>query len=197
MRNATYLFQEPQRDFRNSESRWTTIAQISLFYISRHLTGHAIPVYNADNSGHLAKNGPFEISGFGYSNTVCEAGLKGEVFDIPGYDNRFHALRPDITHFDKSIKRTVFIEVKTLKESVRRNIDLYDDLKEYFTQCGWDCRLLYLMSHGHEIKQDWPALCRTQSSVILWEDLFAIMSETPLSFLIGESLERYCQGVGR
>ncbi len=47
----------------------------------------------------------------------------------------------------------------------------------------------------------WPessGICsRTQSSVILWEDLFAIMSETPLSFLIGESLESYCESVRR
>ena len=79
---------------------------------------------------------------------MCEAGLKGEVFDIHGYDNRFHGLKLPITHFDKSSKSTIFIEVKTLRESVRRNIDLYDELKNYFIQCGWNCRLLYLMSHG-------------------------------------------------
>lgn len=199
MQNATYLFEQPERYLKNSESRWTAIAQIALMYFSSNEPGKKLPVYESDKDGYLTKKEKvFQISGFTFLNTVCECGLRKEIFGIQNFDNRFLQVKPDILYRDKDKKRVVFIEVKTLSESVSRNISLYDELCEYLVdKCGWKTDLYYLLSHGHEKKQDWRLLADKGSSIILWEDLFKIVADSPIANLVGHSvnhsLEHYCE----
>lgn len=194
MQNATYLFEQPERYLKNSESRWTAIAQIALMYFSSNEPGKKLPVYESDKDGYLTeKEKSFQISDFTFLNTVCECGLRGEIFDIQeqNFDNRFLQVKPDILYRDKDNKRVVFIEVKTLSESVSRNIGLYDDLCKYLRKCGWKTDLYYLLSHGHEKKQDWRLLATKESNIILWEDLFEMVAGSPIANLVGHSLGDY------
>lgn len=196
MQNATYLFEKPERYLKNSESRWTAIAQIALMYFSSNEPEKVLPVYKSDVDGYLTKKEKvFQISGFTFLNTVCECGLRGEIFDIQeqNFDNRFLQVKPDILYRDKDNKRVVFIEVKTLSESVSRNIGLYDDLCKYLRDCGWETDLYYLLSHGHEKKQDWRLLATKESNIILWEDLFEVVAGSPIANLVGHSLGDYCE----
>lgn len=193
MKNATYLFKNPSRLMKNSESRWTAVAQMSLIYISKNMPETHLPVYTSDNEGYLTKTGDFSISNFTCLNTVCESGLKGEIFGISDFDNRFSNIKPDILHIDKDAKKIILIEVKTLSESVARNAELYHELRNYLINFPWKCELLYLLSHGHEKRMDWPILAGHRSPIILWEDLFKIMAESPIAFVIGDSLIEYCE----
>lgn len=192
MSNATYLFEKPSRLMKNSESRWAAVAQMSLIYISANMPGIRLPVYESDDDGYLTAKGEFLVSGFTYLNTVCENGLTGENFGIQDFDKRFAYIKPDILHIDKKNKKVVLIEVKTLSESVVRNISLYHHLYQYLHSSSWDCNLYYLLSHGHEKKKDWPVLAKQGSSIITWEDLFGVMAQTPLADLIGDCLSEYC-----
>lgn len=192
MDNATYLFQKPSRLMKNSESRWTAVAQMSLIYISLNMSGYRIPVYKSDDEGYLTAEGGFVVSGFDCNNTVCENGLSGDIFGINPFDNRFNGIKPDILHVGSQNKKVILIEVKTLSESVVRNISLYSDLNGFLNSNSWSCELYYLLSHGHETPKDWPALSEHGSNILIWEDLFSVMSKSPISDLIGESLGEYC-----
>lgn len=178
---------------KNSESRWTAAAQMSLIYISKNMPEINLPVYTSDNEGYLTKTGDFSISNFTCLNTVCESGLSGKNFDISDFDNRFANIKPDILHIDMATKKIIMIEVKTLSESVARNAVLYHGLRDYLLNFSWKCDLFYLVSHGHEKRMDWPILEARRSHIILWEDLFKIMAGSPISFVIGDSLFEYCE----
>ena len=86
----------------------------------------------------------------------------------------------------------ILFEVKALSESVLRNLELYDECSKYLRSQSWSCDFYYLLSHGHEKQQDWPALSKKRSRIIIWEDLFRVMAESPISDLIGDSLHEYC-----
>lgn len=193
MKNATFLFEEPSRNFKNSECRWTAIAQICFFYLSSKKLNSALSIYNSDPEGYLTKNGELKISDFNYMNTVCEQRLAGSLFDINDFENQFLHICPDITRLNVMEKKVTFIEVKTLSESVLRNLELYTSFVDYLKSKRWKCTLLYLLSHGHEIQKDWKALSSIKSKIIIWEDLFTIMKDTPLSFLFGDSLHKFCE----
>ena len=194
MKNATYLFEQPERYLKNSESRWTAIAQIALMYLSSNEPKKELTVYKSDEKGNLTKEkNPFPISGFTFLNTVCECGLRKEIFGMENFDNRFLQVKPDILYRDKDDKKVVLIEVKTLSESVERNLTLYHDLRDYLVKCGWKCELYYLLSHGHEKKQDWRLLATKESNIILWEDLFEMVAGSPIANLVGPSLSNYCE----
>lgn len=192
MQNATYLFEQPSRIFKNSESRWTAMAQMCLLYLSRN-NSEQLPVYKSDTDGYLSKEGSLLISGFEFTNTVCEQKLKGEIFEIDSFENKFNHICPDILRVDKKEKQVTIIEIKTLSESVQRNLNLYSDLKKYLSsKPNWKCDLFYLLSHGHEQRNDWPALARINANIILWEDLFSLMKDTPIAYLLGDKLQEYC-----
>jgi hypothetical protein len=194
MQNATYLFERPERYLKNSESRWTAIAQIALMYLSANEPAKELPVYKSCKDGYLNKEKDgFPISGFTFLNTVCECGLRKEIFGIQDFDNQFLHVKPDILYMDKDNKRVVFAEVKTLSESVSRNINLYDNLCTYLRGQGWKTDLYYLLSHGHEKKQDWSRLADKGSNIILWEDLFEVLAGSPIANLVGHSLGDYCE----
>jgi len=152
----------------------------------------SVPVYKSDDEGYLTKKGVLSISGFSCHNTVCESGLRGENFSINNFDKRFVYIRPDILHIDENNRKVMLIEVKALSESVARNIELYQDLYEYLRACSWNCNLYYLLSHGHEEQQDWPLMAKYDSNIIIWEDLFMVMAQTPIANLIGDCLNEYC-----
>lgn len=192
MYNATYLFEKPSRKFKNSESRWTAIAQISLFYLSREKPNQELPIYSSDENGFLSKTGSLLISGFNFSNTVCEQRLKGDVFGIDVFAMKYDSICPDMMKIDHQERQVILFEVKTLSASVSRNVKLYSELADYLRKNKWNCDLFYLLSHGHEKERDWSELSENKSRIIIWEDLFSLMADTPIAYLLGESLKLYC-----
>jgi hypothetical protein len=192
MLNATYLFEKRSRNFKNSESRWTAIAQISLIYMSKHIVDSKLPVYISDKDGFLDQTGLFDVNGFSCDNTVCEQSLTGTIFGINDFDMKYHRIAPDISHLRDNQKKVIMIEVKTLSESVLRNLELYDKFCQYLRSHLWSCDFYYLLSHGHEKQKDWSALSKKRSNIIVWEDLFRVMSKSSISDLIGDSLHEYC-----
>jgi hypothetical protein len=194
MKNATWLFKTPDRKFKNSEARWIAIAHLSLIYISTINSGIKLPVYKSDEDGYLSKENDLEISGFCHSNTVCEQNLNGEIFEINPFPAKFQLITPDILHIDKKNRNVRVFKIKILQESVLRTISLYNELIHYLSEPinNWKSDLYYLMSHGHEKHHDWQGLSKFKSNIILWEDLFSIMSKTPVAGLIAESVGDYC-----
>lgn len=193
MPNATCLFEKPSRDvMKNSESRWTAVAQMSLIYMSNHIMECKLPVYVSDEMGYLDQIGLMDVSGFHFGNTVCEQGLTGPMFGITDFNIKYNRIVPDITNLRAADRHVTLIEVKTLSESVLRNIEVYDEFCQYLRHRSWSCDFYYLLSHGHEKQKDWPALSKKRSKIIIWEDLFRVMAESPMADIIGESLHQYC-----
>jgi hypothetical protein len=105
MLNATYLFEKPSRDLKNSESRWTAIAQISLIYMPKHIVDPKLPVYVSDEDGYLDQIDLLDVTGFNCDNTICEQGLTGPMFGIDDFDIKYHRIDPDISHFRPGKKK--------------------------------------------------------------------------------------------
>lgn len=199
MQNATYLFKSESKPYwKNSESRWTAVAQMSLIFMSALNSGISLPIYISDSCGYfkLHPEKPYlYVSGFNCDNTVCECGLRGDIFNINTFVNDFTNIKPDILYVDVVSKHAIFIEVKTVGESVARNIKRYHDLEKHLREeYQWETQLYYLLSHGHETKKDmdWSLLSEKKAKIILWEDLLGKMAMTPLANLIGERLGNYC-----
>ena len=143
MRNATYLFEKPCRDvMKNSESRWTAVAQMSLIYMSNPIRECELPVYKSDEMGYLEQVNIMRVSNFHFSNTVCEQGLTGPMFGITDFDLKYYRIAPDITNLRVAERHVTLIEVKTLSESVVRNIELYDECCQYLRASFLVMRLL-------------------------------------------------------
>jgi len=199
MPNATYLFEKPDRaSFRNSESRWTAVAQLALFWLSKEAksgTVARLPVYRADAEGYLTVVGDLPVSGFDHTNTVCEQSLNKGTFEAQDIPNELLGLKPDIINRDLSARRACFIEVKTIGESVSRNIDRYEQLVKWLGgDARWQCELYYLLSHGHETYSDWPLLAGRNSKILLWEDLFTSLLDAgpDLANMLSDDLGKYC-----
>jgi hypothetical protein len=168
------------------------MAQISLFFLSK-TKATELPVYTADQEGYLSEIDRLQVSEFDYNNTVCEQGLTGEIFAIDNFCNSYTAICPDILRVELKEKRTTIIEVKTLCASVRENLNRYTELSNYLEENSWSTKFFYLLSHGHERRQDWPALASINARILLWEDLFSLMKDTPIACLIGNTLRDYCE----
>jgi hypothetical protein len=127
-----------------------------------------------------------------YQNTVVDARLNKEVFGISEWPNQFSDIKPDITLLNLSAaKSAVFIEVKTIGTTVKRNARLYLELRDHMRKIGWQSDLFYLMSEGHEEESDWPELQEIDSRILLWEDVFKQSAGTPFEPLFGEDLLGY------
>jgi hypothetical protein len=160
--------------------------------MSNHITECKLPIYVSDEMGYLDQIGLMNVSGFHFSNTVCEQGLNGSMFGITDFNTKYNRIVPDITNLQATERHVTLIEVKTLSESVLRNIELYNECCQYLRHRSWACDFYYLLSHGHEKQGDWPVLSKKRSKIVIWEDLFRVMAESPMADLIGESLHQYC-----
>ncbi len=190
--NATWLFEKPSRDFHSAEAWWTSFFTVFAFYMARSGNGLSLPIYRLNDSNELVPESTLNLHGVSYQNTVVDARLKKEVFNLPNWPNRFLDIKPDVTILNAHAEKTVlFIEVKTIGTSVKRNAFLYPALRDHMRSLGWQADLYYLMSDGHEEGSDWSVLRKTDSRVLLWEDVFKRSSGTPFETLLGEGLPSY------
>ncbi|MBK7002427.1 MAG: hypothetical protein IPH35_21490 [Rhodoferax sp.] len=190
--NATWFFEKPSRGFHNAEAWWTSFFTIFAFYMARSGKGILLPVFKVNESNDLVPESSIDLSGMTYENTVVDARLRKEVFGLPDWPNQFNDIKPDITVLRSGASASViFIEVKTIGTSVKRNALLYPALREHMRSLGWESELYYLMSKGHEEITDWPVLRDTDSKILRWEDIFAKTAGTPFENMLGESLPTY------
>jgi len=192
MKNLTYKFIEPLREYHSSESRWSTILQIALIWLSEFKNEPHVKIYNSINGELIDTKNIFEIYRWTNENSVVEGKLNGYLFNNNKWANAFLNLSPDVVRFDPKLKEVIFIEVKTVGASVKKNIELYKELNNYMISCGWRSRLFYLMSHGHEIHSDWQLLQKVNASILIWEELLSLLLNSPIEKLIGSDLASYC-----
>ncbi len=97
------------------------------------------------------------------------------AFPAESWPLTLHNLRPDVVFRDESPLKATLIEVKTRGASVRQNIENYERVVEFLVDNGWNARLFYLLSAGHEDgpRGDWELLEKTRGRIILWEDVLA------------------------
>jgi hypothetical protein len=193
--NATYLFIEPSREFRNAESWWTALFSMTLLWETAQGRAFALPWYTADSEGNLSLSGEVRFDGATYSKVVVGGRLRGKEFGIENWPGQFFDLRPDVVIFDGNGKKNVkFVEVKTVGASVAGNILTYSGLAGFLRAEGWEAEVYYLLSVGHEAdKTDWPKLHEHESRVIKWEDSLRHIAATPFSELFEFDLLDYCE----
>ncbi len=126
-------------------------------------------------------------------NTVQEGKLSGELFGLDDWPNEYLNLQPDLINWCRERKRVTIIEVKTIGAEVKGNLWLYHKFSEFMNTNGWESKLYYLLSHGHEKSSDWLHLSRANASLIFWEDLLKLTASTPLTQVFDFKLQHYCE----
>ncbi len=206
--NATYLFRQSENGFYHSQSRWSTMAQIALIYLSKNAK-EGLSIYHSqmvkEPERWLAKSDLTLIpKGWSSDNTTVEGNIK-YLFGDEGKSLENAGVYPDIVYKNDMKKEIVLIIVRTIGRTLRGrkkegldNFDRYNKLVENIKKEGWKCELYYLMSYGHEDEgnqcekgkvdeskrfQDWKRLEQIGGKILLWEEVF--------SSLAGSELEKY------
>ncbi|HIQ27728.1 MAG TPA: hypothetical protein EYH42_04435 [Sulfurovum sp.] len=217
LKNATYLFNQPRGNFHHSESRWCTIAQIALIYLSS-IKGSELNVYqskiNQDTTKWITKaeEEPKKLllGDWRVDNTIVEGNIKHIFGNDPIIDSQVF---PNIIYKNEKSKEVKLIVVRTIGRTVRGrkkegldNIDRYFQLVEKIQSEGWKCDLYYLMSYGHEDEgnqceegiideskrhQDWKRLESVNAKILLWEELFSLIEDSEVSKYIDPNLVQY------
>ena len=217
LKNATYLFNQPRGNFHHSESRWSSIAQIALIYLSG-IKGSELNVYqskiNQDRTKWITKtvNEPQKLllEDWSVDNTIVEGNIKHIFGDDPIIESEVF---PNIIYKNEKTKEIKFIVIRTIGRTVRGrkekgvdNIDKYIQLVHKLRFLGWKCDLYYLMSYGHEDEgyqseggvideskrhQDWKMLEIVNAKILLWEELFSLIQDSEIAKYIHPNLEKY------
>jgi hypothetical protein len=192
--NATYLFKK--KPFRNSERFWAAYFGLFLLQESQSAAPRDLPVYSCDANGHLTQRGTLSVSRLAYENVIADGKLTGEPFGLKDWPNEILNLQIDVVVLKPEQKVVHFIEVKTVGADVKRNFLRYPIVCDTVRKAHWESNLHYLVSHGHETQTDWPLLAegnQGRSRILLWEDIFRFVEETPLGKMlaVGKGLSCY------
>ncbi len=217
LKNATYLFNQPRGNFHHSESRWSSIAQIALIYLSG-IKGSELNVYqskiNQDTTKWITKivNEPqkFFLEDWSVNNTIVGGNIKHVFGDDPIVESEVF---PNIIYKNEKSKEIKLIVVRTIGRTVRGrkkedldNIDKYIQLVQKIKAEGWKCDIYYLMSYGHEDEGnqceegvideakrhlDWKRLESVNANILLWEELFSLIQDSEIAKYINPNLEKY------
>jgi hypothetical protein len=190
MLNATYLFAGRTRDYRNSESWWTSFFSILLLFQSRTNPSFSLPIYTY-SAERLRKVSDLDCKSLSFSTVRVEACLSATPFGLPAWPNEYLFLKPDLSLVDADRRRVTLVEVKTIGETVARNVDLYKGVCRHLSENGWSAELCYLLSHGHEDDNDWRRIDQHQLRMILWEDVLEAVISTPLASIFDVDLAAY------
>ncbi len=213
--NATYLFRHSDNGFYHSQSRWSTMAQLALIYLSKNAKD-GLSVYHSqivkEPERWLTKSDlTLPLKGWSADNTTVEGNIQ-YLFVDKGKSLENAGVYPDIVYKNDRKKEIVLIVVRTIGRTLRGrkkegmdNFDRYSELVANIKKEGWKCELYYLMSYGHEDEgnqcepgkvdeskrfQDWKRLEQIGGKILLWEEVFAS--------LIGSELEKYfCDDLNR
>jgi len=193
-KNSTYLFAH-KNGFSHSESRWNAIAQLAMVWMGRH--GKQLGVYRSKyeskyTSEWLRSDKKLSFSGWNSKNTIVEGRLNNKLFEIESWSEDYDNISPDIVHIDQTSKKVVMIEVKTIRSSIKSNLNLYRRLADAINSSKvWSCEMYYLLSYGHETLTDWKLLNEKGEKILLWEELFFTIAESDLAPYIDSDLSQY------
>jgi hypothetical protein len=171
---------------------WAAYFAMFLLWESQSPEPRKVPVYSCDPRGHLAAMpDALPICGLTFADVIVDGRLSGEPFGLKEWPNVLRDLQVDVVLLKRDRKTAEFIEVKTIGESVKRNLERYPKVCETLQKSGWNAKLYYLLSHGHEKMEDFKLLVG-KSRIILWEDVFRFVAGTPLGkMLVGVPLSSY------
>jgi len=192
MSNATYLFQEPNRNHHNSESFWTSFFALYLLHLSKQANTPEIPAYKCnlkDGKRRFETDGILNIpKGLDYRNVVVEGGIRdGFVPNLSSpIPQNLYNLKPDIIIQKNS--EIIVIEVKTIGASIaNQQKENYEQITEFLNQNGYKASLYFLISAGYEHSID--NLSYNSSNIdtfklLIWEQIFKhIFTYNPESLL--------------
>lgn len=217
LKNATYLFRQPEKSFYHSESRWSAVAQMALIYLS-NIKDSKLTLYHSsitqDSAHWLVKDSKevneLSLENWSVDNTIVEGNIKHIFGDEPIIESQAY---PSIIYKNEKSREIKLIVVRTIGRTVcgrkkegMDNIDRYNQLVDKIRTEGWKCDLCYLMSYGHEDEgnqceegvideakrhQDWKRLEKVNANILLWEEIFSLISGSELEKYISHDLKRY------
>ncbi len=188
MKNATELFNKPYIDCHSSESYWTTIFAIHLFYLS-NLKSKAIKRFKLIEDHTFTKDHPplmMELK-LDWKDIIVEGKIRAGTFrwvtgDIPEHFSEVPSeildLSPDVMIGSKSHNSLHIIEVKTIGAEITKHAE-YLKIAGFFRKKGINVTLDYLISHGYEgrsfetLKEDGSNLW----GILLWEDILTSIGQ--------------------
>jgi hypothetical protein len=189
--NATYLFEKPYREFHNSESWWSSFFSLFLLSETQSKAPRSIPVWRYAHPNRFWRSGTFETTNITFSNIVVEGALCGHPFSLSAWPPEYARIKIDLALIrDRLI---TLIETKTIGASIARNLLLYGHIANHLTSQGWQTSLYYLISYGHESRNDadWKLISQQELPLFLWEDVFRLASSTALGRSLGVNLDEY------
>ena len=184
----------------HSESRWSTIAQISLIKFARD-ENIPLHIYKSNRKSNKEvwlkkEDKTFEYNNYTSNNLIVEGNISKKVFftsEKTNWDNDFSNIKPDLLWINEKEKKVKIIEIKTIGASVTNNLKLYRRFNDFLNKNGWKSDLYYLLSYGHEKTSDWDKLEEDNANIILWEEIFLAISNTEIEYLVGSNLKDYTE----
>jgi len=188
--NVTYLFDKPDVNSHNHESFWASLFAIFLVCASQSKIEFKLPVYFIDKDNDYepttSKERTFRISSnLSFDkNIIVDSTFSNKLF--PGLPPTLWSLRPDIMILKEKNVPHILVETKTTgrHEIGEYQLSLYKEIKEFFG----DIEIYFLISRGHENKNDRDLLSKEKFSILLWEDVLPkiVKSNVPLSDCLKE-----------
>ncbi|MFZ0465540.1 MAG: hypothetical protein WBE20_10975 [Candidatus Acidiferrales bacterium] len=191
--NATWLFIKPSPYFHNSEPWWSALFSILLLHLARGEDNFKIPLKKCVGSPEESFNSLgeyFDCSDVKFEEVLVDAKLNPKTF--PDLPSEFRDIRPDIMIHRPKLKRIALIENKTVGADLGEQLDRYHEVKAHLSKEGWSAEFFLLISSGYEIRREWRAVEKTETKLILWEDVLRIMDSIEFfRSIIGVSLKPY------
>jgi len=193
MSNATYLFEKPKRNHRNSESFWTTFFALYLIYLSKSGQNLNIPAYKYrkrngqrcfDSDGNLIVPKDLDFHDVVVEGRITQGFVTKLNNPIP---TDLLNLQPDIIIQTKD--NVLIIEIKTIGSGIDiHKRERYEQLRHFLQDNGYYASLYFLISAGHEgslAVLDADSFELQEFKILLWEQVFKHLDKyNSNSFLI-------------
>lgn len=193
--NATWLFIQPSPYFHNSEPWWSALFSILVLHLARRENPPKIPLRKCVGSPKESFNflGEYlDCSDAKFDEVLVDAKLTQELFSGIDWPDEFRDIRPDIMIHRPKLGRITLIENKTVGANLGEQLDRYHEVKEHLSKEGWSVEFFLLISSGYETRKEWRAVEKTETKLILWEDVLRIMDSIEFfRSIIGAPLKSY------
>lgn len=193
--NATWLFQEPDRRFHNSESWWSSLFGLLLLYLAKRPGNGEIPLrrYVSKPKWKYVRDGSLDYHELEFKDILVEPKLSGEVFGGIKWPKEFVDLKPDILVLRPKPRMAVLIENKTIGARFGKQLERYIEIRHHLKASGWSVEFLPLLSVGFEAQYEWENLEKHHLRLILWEDVLRLLDTIELfrAFFAGVELRTY------
>ena len=191
VKNATHLFELPERRYHSSESWWSSFFAMVLLDRTQNDPHWCLRTYSCKDGWPLERHDCFMPGRLAPAEVIIEAPLSEHPFRLARWPTEFLCLKPDVCILRGALSQVTFIEVKTIGASLAKNHSRYLRARTHLEEQGWCAKFYYLLSHGHECPGDWSLVERDNVPIILWEDVLREAAATPFAKLVADSLTEY------